>query len=218
LSSRTARRQDIWIDFGLSGLTKWFSGPWVGEATEEEIIVGAADWGNGAYAPTLLEDALRLLDSPVPAPVIDLLLRAATGLPHEPDAAVVRNGRDLMDDIVRISVERIRRDNPSFAVVPLEPPVGGPIEEAVLAQIRDAAPALRDAVRAGGIEVVAALEQVVEEADPDLGFRLFLRVLKAYLVPVTETQYVRYHEIGERLGYNEFVVDDGTLQSVPDPD
>ncbi|MFD8153966.1 hypothetical protein ACFV28_24875 [Streptomyces sp. NPDC059720] len=215
--SSTARRQDIWIDFGLSGLTKWFSGPWVGEATEEEIIVGAAGWGGGAYAPTLLEDALRLRESPVPTQVIDLLLRAATGLPYEPDE-MQRNGRELMDDIVRISVEQIRRDDPSFTVVPLGPPVGGPIEEAVLAQIRDAAPALRDAVRTGGSEVVAALEQVVEEADPDLGFRLFLRVLKAYLVPVTETQYVRYHEIGERLGYNEFVVDDGTLQSLPDPD
>ncbi|MDN0193764.1 hypothetical protein [Streptomyces sp. S.PNR 29] len=213
----TVRRQDIWVDFGLSGLTKWFAGPWAGEATEEEIVAGAADWGDGAYAATLLQDAQRLLESPVPTPVIALLWRAATGLPYDPDA-VRRDERAWLGDIVRICAERIRRDEPSFTPVPPEPPVDGPLREAVLEEIRQAAPAVRDAVRAGGAEVVDALERVVVEADPDLGFRLFLRVLKAHLVPVTESRYQRYHELGERFGYHELVVDDGTLQSVPDPD
>lgn len=74
------------------------------------------------------------------------------------------------------------------------------------------------AVRVGGAEVVAALQQLVVEVDPDLGFRFFLRVLNAHLVPVTESQYERYHQLGERFGHHELVVDDGTLQSVPDTD
>ncbi|WP_254406128.1 hypothetical protein [Streptomyces sp. AC627_RSS907] len=213
----TAGRQDIWVDFGLSGLTKWFAGPWVGEATPEEIVAGAADWGDGAYAATLLEDALRLLESPLPTRVIGLLWRAATGLPYDPDA-VGPDGRAWLRDIVRICTGRIRRDDPSFTPVPPGPPVDGPLKEAVLEEIRGAAPAVEAAVRSGGAEVVAALEQVVVQADPDLGFRLFLRVLKAYLVPVTESRYQWYHELGERFGYHELVVDDGTLQSVPDTD
>lgn len=67
-------------------------------------------------------------------------------------------------------------------------------------------------------EVVPALERVVTEVDPDLGFRLFLRVLKAYLVPISEPQHLRYRELGERFGYNESVVDDGTLQFMPRAD
>ncbi|MFJ7074681.1 hypothetical protein [Streptomyces sp. NPDC098781] len=214
----TVRRQDIWVDFGLSGLTKWFAGPWAGEATSEEIVAGAADWGDGrAYAATLLEDALRLLGSPVPTRVIELLRRAAVGLPYNPDD-VRQDGRAWLGDIARICTERIRRDEPSFTPVPPGPPVDGPLKEAVLEEIRAAAPAVEAAVLAGGAEVVAALEQVVVKVDPDLGFRLFLRVLKAYLVPVTESRYQRYHELGERFGYHELVVDDGTLQSIPDTD
>jgi hypothetical protein len=49
------------------------------------------------------------------------------------------------------------------------------LKEEVLAEIRDAAMAVRDAVGTSGAEVVAALEQVVMEVDPDLLFRLFLR-------------------------------------------
>ncbi|MFF4586795.1 hypothetical protein [Streptomyces sp. NPDC001388] len=210
------RRQDIWIDFGLSGLTKWFAGPWVGEATPEEIVAGAADWGDGAYAATLLDDALRLLESSVPTRVIDLLWRAAIGLPCDGDD-VRRDGRAWLGDIVRICADRIRLDQPSFTPVPPDPPADGPLEEAVLEEIRAAAPDVRHAVGAGGAEVVGALEEVVARVDPDLGFRLFLRVLKAYLVPVAESRYLRYHELGERFGYHELVVDDGTLQSVPDP-
>ncbi|WP_262387262.1 hypothetical protein [Streptomyces sp. TRM49041] len=211
------RREDVWVDFGLSGLTKWFAGPWVAQATPEEIVAGAADWGDGVYAATLLEDAQRLLESAVPTRVIERLWRAATGLPYDPDD-VWLDGRAWLREIVRISVERVRRDYPSFTPVPPEPPADGALREAVLAEIRAAAPAVQGAVRADGADVVAALEQVVVEVDPDLGFRLFLRVLKAYLVPVAESRYQRYHVLGERFGYHGLVVDDGTLQSVPDTD
>ncbi|MFJ4472096.1 hypothetical protein ACIP2X_32075 [Streptomyces sp. NPDC089424] len=212
------RRQDIWIDFGLSGLTKWFAAPWVGEVTPEELLSEAANWGDGAYAPTLLQDASRLLGSQLPTPVIDRLWCAAIGLPYDP-AAVPVDGRAWLDEIVRICAARIRRDEPSFTPAPPEPITGGPSRDAVLEEIREAEPSMLNAVEAaghpGGSEAVAALRRVVVEVDPDLGFRLFLRVLKAYRVPITESRYLRYHELGEDFGYHELVVDDGTLQSVP---
>ncbi|MGR4851908.1 hypothetical protein [Streptomyces sp. LARHCF252] len=213
----TAERQDIWIDFGLSGLTKWFAGPWVNEATPEEIVTGAADWGDGVYAATLVEDSLRLLESPLPTRMIELLWRSAIGLPYDPDG-VWLDGRAWLRDIVRISVDRIRRDEPSFSPVSPPPSVDGPLKQEILEEIHEVTPSAEAAVGVGGAEVMAALEQLVAEVDPDLGFRIFLRVLKAHLVPVTESQYDRYHALGERLGYHELVVDDGTLQSVPDPD
>ncbi|MGW1543784.1 hypothetical protein ACWCPM_26690 [Streptomyces sp. NPDC002309] len=217
MSSRTTERREIWIDFGLSGLTKWFAAPWAGEVTPGELVTEAANWGDGVYAPTLLRDALRLLESPVPTPLIDRLWCAATGLPYAPDTVPV-NGRAWLDEIVRVCAARVRLDEPAFTPAPPEPPADGPLREAVLREIREAAPAVVDAVRGGGVEVVGALEQVVVQVDPDLGFRLLLRVLKAHLVPITESRYLRYHELGELFGYHELVVDDGTLQSVPDTD
>ncbi|MEV1052632.1 hypothetical protein [Streptomyces sp. NPDC049887] len=217
----TVRRQDIWIDFGLSGLTKWFAAPWAGEVTPEELVTEAASWGDGGYAPTLLQDAQRLLASPVPAPVIDRLWCAAIGLPYDPGTVPVE-GRAWLDEIVGLCVARVRQDEPSFTPASPEPPANGMLGEAVLREIREVAPAVVGAVRAaghsGGADVVAAVEQVVVHVDPDLGFRLFLRILKAYMVPITESQYLRYHELGERFGYHELVVDDGTLQTVADTD
>ncbi|MFF7307851.1 hypothetical protein [Streptomyces sp. NPDC008137] len=213
----TAQRQDIWVDFGLSGLTKWFAGPWVSEATPEEIVAGAADWGDGVYAATLVEDALRLLESPLPTRTIELLWRSAIGLSYDPDGMWL-DGRAWLRDIVRISVDRIHRDEPSFSPVPPPPSADGPLRQEILEAIREVTEGVEGAVGAGGAEVTAALEELVVEVDPDLGFRFLLRVLKAHLVPVTESQYDRYHALGERLGYHELVVDDGTLQSVPDPD
>lgn len=217
----TVRRQDMWIDFGLSGLTKWFAAPWAGEVTPEELVTEAASWGDGAYAPTLLEDARRLLESPVPTPVIDRLWCAAIGLPHAPGAVPVE-GRAWLDEIIGLCVARVRQDDPSFTPASPQPPANGMLGEAVLREVREIAPAVVDAVRAaghsGGADVVTAVEQVVVHVDPDLGFRLFLRILKAYMVPITESRYLRYHELGERFGYHELVVDDGTLQSVADTD
>lgn len=57
-----------------------------------------------------------------------------------------------------------------------------------------------------GAVAARALEQVVSEVDPDLGFRLFLPVLLALGMPLTEERYARYKALGERFGYGEFHV------------
>ncbi|GGP93326.1 hypothetical protein [Streptomyces melanogenes] len=211
-------RQDIWVDFGLSGLTKWFHGPWGGEATPREIVMAAADWGSGAYAPTLAEDALRLLQSPLPTRVIGILWYAATGGNYDLDRLGI-DSRAWLHEIVDACAERIRQDDSSFT--PDSPgPAPNALRDEVLAEIRALGPDMDAATSTHphhpAPDVVPALEQVVTQVDADLGFRLFLRVMKAYRVPIDESRYDRYHELGERFGYNEFVVDDGDLYVRPD--
>ncbi|QIP84852.1 hypothetical protein GLX30_13320 [Streptomyces sp. Tu 2975] len=209
-------RKDIWVDFGLSGLTKWYGSTF--EFTPLEIAVDAADWGEGAYAPTLREDALRLLESPLPTRVIDILSCAAVRSKFVPEERWM-DGRDWLRQIVDVCEERIRRDEPRFAAHPPVPAWGPELRDAVLAEVRTIATELEhttaDHPYYAVPEVVPSLERVVTEVDPDLGFRLFLRVLKAYLIPISDSQHLRYRELGERFGYNEFVVDDGTLQLMP---
>ncbi|WP_244258275.1 hypothetical protein [Streptomyces sp. Tu 2975] len=180
--------------------------------------MAAADWGEGAYAPTLREDALRLLESPLPTRGIDILWCAAVRSKFVADERWM-DGRDWLRRIVDVCEERIRRDESRFDALPPAHVWDLELRDAVLAEVRALAPEL-DRATAGhpyyGVpEVVPSLERVVTEVDPDLGFRLFLRVLKAYLVPISESQHRRYRELGEAFGYNELVVDDGTLQFMP---
>ncbi|PKV82808.1 hypothetical protein [Streptomyces sp. TLI_146] len=213
-------RQDIWVDFGLSGLTKWFHGPWGGEATPHELVAAAADWGSGVYAFTLSEDALRLLQSPLPTRVITVLWYAATGGNYDLDRLGM-DGRAWLRQIVDVCAERIGQDDPSFT--PGAPgPARDELREEVLAEIRTVRPGVEAATGTHPYhpvsDVVSALEQVVTQVDPDLGFRLFLRIMKVYQVPISESRYDRYHELGQRFSYNEFLVDDGDLCVKPDLD
>ncbi|HET6861068.1 MAG TPA: hypothetical protein VFH94_28720 [Streptomyces sp.] len=212
-------RKDIWIDFGFSGLTKWFGSPWAVEMTPLELLEAAADWEEGAYAPALLEDAVRLLESPLPTRVIDILWCAAVGNQEFVPGARWIDGRDWLRRIVDVCRERIRRDDPRFDGLPPVLVADRELRDAVLAEVRAIAPELERAT-AGHPDrrvpdVVPALERVVTEVDPDLGFRLFLRVLKSYMVSIGGSQHLRYLELGQRFGYNESVVDDGTLQFTP---
>lgn len=60
-------------------------------------------------------------------------------------------------------------------------------------------------------DLVPALERVVTEACADLGYRLFLRAVKAYFVPVPADgdTYRRFVALGERFGYPRWVVREG---------
>ncbi|WP_267242987.1 hypothetical protein [Streptomyces sp. PR69] len=57
--------------------------------------------------------------------------------------------------------------------------------------------------------LVPALEQVVAQACADLGYRLFLRAMKAYFVEVDKTSRDAFAALGERFGYPPFLVGDG---------
>ncbi|MFF7811587.1 hypothetical protein ACFZCF_06675 [Streptomyces sp. NPDC007945] len=206
-------RSDIWVDFGLTGLAKWLSVQSVGGLGPRDVVGEAIRWGEGAYAPTLLSDAELLLESSLATEVVNVLWSAAVRRAYVEEDPWL-DGRAWLREIVRLVTERYGAGELSD-LRGGGPGAGLAMRDAVLAEIEVMAAPLAAATesdRYGAVRgVVPALRRVVTEVDPDLGFRLFLRALKAYGVPITESRYVRYHELGEHLGYHELVVDDGSL-------
>ncbi|MCT9011404.1 hypothetical protein [Streptomyces rhizosphaerihabitans] len=93
-------------------------------------------------------------------------------------------------------------------------PVRTELADLVLREVRETAPTVADKTVSPhwrpvpATEVMDALEHVVTRIDPDLGFRLFLRVLSVLQVSLTQERYDRYRAIGERFGYGEYHVCD----------
>ncbi|WP_327326160.1 hypothetical protein OG735_29495 [Streptomyces sp. NBC_01210] len=205
--------QEFGIDFGLSGLIKWFRYPPVGnEAAGLDVIASSADRYEGAFARRLLEDALRLLDSPLSGQAVTTLWLAGTFRGFDLERLGI-DGRQWLRRIADICTSRIRRDDPSFApTAPGAVPAGG-LSDAVLAEIRAVGAALEATSANHSYSavpyVVPTLERVVTEVDPELGFRLFLRAMKAFFVPISDATYDRYVALGKLLGLDEAVVDDG---------
>ncbi|MFJ5288174.1 hypothetical protein [Streptomyces sp. NPDC088348] len=83
------------------------------------------------------------------------------------------------------------------------------LRTAVLDQIRPVADEPERAAAKRSVPgVVPALKQVVGEACADLGYRLFLRAMKAYSVEISEERCETFVALGERFGYPEFLADD----------
>ncbi|WP_167151163.1 hypothetical protein [Streptomyces sp. MBT27] len=123
----TQERRDIWVDYGLSGLTRWFEGPW--ENGPVDVVAEVPDWSGGLYVPTLWRDSQRLLDSSLTSEEIAALWPAATGLNYDIDRARV-DARDWLQQIREVCHGRL---GPTPG---LEPVVGWELREIVLAEIR----------------------------------------------------------------------------------
>ncbi|MFF7449275.1 MULTISPECIES: hypothetical protein [unclassified Streptomyces] len=208
------RRDSAW-DFGLSALTARFAGEWY-EATAEEVVrvVAAGDGAlqaPGSAAAELLEDVVRLLDSPLPDETLGRVWLAAAdgGLGVGPDGAGVR---PWLEEVAGICRDRLRVTAPGHH--PGAAPARSDLRNAVLSELRDLAPefASRTVQPHGralsGADALGALERVVAEVDPDLGFRLLLRVLIVLWVPLDPRRHARYQALGDRFGYGEFHVSD----------
>ncbi|WP_105973069.1 hypothetical protein [Streptomyces geranii] len=208
-------RRDFVFDFGLSALASLFSGPWGYEGTVREnierLVLADAGLAPGSQAAVLLDDVLRLRESPLSADTITTLWLAASN--GDPGGGVDVEGRDWLGRIADVCRERLREVAPGYEAAPVVPrahPAG--LTEEVRGELREMAPALATrTVNSHGHEVTGsaatnALEQVVGLVDPDLGFRLFLRVLDGLSVPLTRERRGRYVSIGERFGYGEYLV------------
>ncbi|AEN12435.1 MULTISPECIES: hypothetical protein [unclassified Streptomyces] len=211
-------------DFGLSGLTQKFQDPAPVEdvAAATEVVAAVADQFEGAYAWQLLEDAQRLVSSSLSDEVIVTLWLGATRGYFDPTAHAM-DGRSWLRGIAEVCVVRIRRDEPSFVPAAPARPGHPELRPAVLDEIRAVGPALAEAgmtsLHADPLPgLVPALERAVAEVGADLGFRLFLRALQAYFVRISGTTHQRLLALGERLGHNRFVVDDGCLNVWPELD
>ncbi|MGW0585593.1 hypothetical protein ACWD25_59250 [Streptomyces sp. NPDC002920] len=213
-----AKRHDgFGIDFGLSGLTSFFRypTPLPGETEAVGLVAAVAGEYDGAYARQLLEDVQRLLESPLPDEAIVTLWLAATEGYFDPVAHGF-DGRGWLRRIAEVALAEIRAGDSSFVPAAPEPVTDPELRSAVLAEIREVASALTEATLTSLYadplpDVVPALERIVADADADLGFRLFLRVLKAYFVEIDEGRLYRFCALGERFGYHELVVEDGNL-------
>lgn len=199
-------------DIGLSGLIKWIRYPRVNsEAAGLDVVTSVADRIDGTFAHQLLKDCLVLLDSPLSSRDIEALWLAGTFREFDLERLGI-DGRLWLRQIADICTDRIRHDDASFMPITAEPVLGTALKEAVRAEIRSVGPALEQATAHHSYNAIAgvvpALEQAVE-IDPDLGYRLLLRALKGFFVPISEARYQRYLALGDELGLGEDVVDDG---------
>lgn len=205
----TARR-DASGDFGLSALTSWFEGDWQ-ESTAHERVRQAAAADDSAQTPgsaaaLLLADARRLLDSSLRTETIKVLWLSATGRGYNIDHLGI-DARDWLRLIEDMCEERLREIAPQYRHA--EPVDRSDLRSAVLRAVREATPLLKDAVISPrwepipGASALAAVEEVVTDADADLGFRLLLRLLDVVSPSLTQEQYSHYQALGRRFGYGE---------------
>jgi hypothetical protein len=201
-------RRDRSGDFGFSALSAHFSGYW-GEPTAREGVESAATFDDSAETPgtaaaLLFEDALRLLNSPLTADTLTTLWLAVSDRGLNIDQLGI-DGRDWLRLIADVSEERLRDVAPSYT--PVVGPVRAALTQPVLEAIDEATPDLATRTVSAhwlgipGTAAVDALNEVVTHADPDLGYRLFLRLLNVLPVPLTVNRYTGYRALGERFGY-----------------
>ncbi|MHC5906904.1 hypothetical protein ACVNF4_23810 [Streptomyces sp. S6] len=205
----TRCRGTAW-DFGLSGLAGNAHHDWSPDGARKEVhrVADGDEPGQapGTAAALLLEDTLRLLRSPLSDDTLTTLWVAVS------DASLRVDGRAWLRLVAEVCKERLRRVAPAY--VPMVPVARTECTDRVVREIRETALGVGDKAVSPhwqplpAVKVMAALEQVTVQVDPDLGFRLFLRVLRPVSARVTAEQYERYQAIGEQFGYGNYHVDE----------
>jgi hypothetical protein len=205
-------------DFGLSGL----AGNICSRSTlrlDGPIVLALAEQAAAEDEDEQLgRDVRLLLDSPLPDAAI-----------HSVWLAVVRRGFDPAEHGTGMRSWLHRVSDVCPARSPESDPFGNDaleevrplvtedeLRSTVTAEIDLTAPDLDRSVAVPGI--VAALRRVVHEVDADLGFRMFLRVAKAYSVRIGADQYDRLLVIGDRLAYPGTAVYEGLSVKWPSID
>ncbi|MEU6314875.1 hypothetical protein [Streptomyces sp. NPDC047014] len=205
-----ASRQGIDGDFGFSQLTRQFTAGWhyrtPRQAIEAAVKADGYERPPGSEAAILLEDTRRLLDSGLSDDAITVLWLAATGRGYNIDQFGV-GGREWLEQVTEVCEARLTEVAPAY--VPAAPRSAAGAHDEVLQEIRDMFPPAAGVVVSPGFHpmegttVMQAVEQVAAEVDPDLGFRLLLRVVEALRLPLTEDQYTRYEALAGRFHYGE---------------
>ncbi|MGW2640976.1 hypothetical protein [Streptomyces sp. NPDC001348] len=174
------------------------------------IVESSVEEFDRSKAAQLGQDVQRLLRSGLTDETIRTVWLAATHGVFDPGANGMGTGAWLRK-AEEAWLARVRRGDPAFVPPPPQPVVDEELRRAVLEVIHPVAERLSLAVGNPpfGIPVtglVPALERVVTECCADLGYRLFLRAMKAYHVPADRPRLVA---LGERFGYPKWVVPEG---------
>ncbi|MFB6633761.1 hypothetical protein ACFCWY_28095 [Streptomyces sp. NPDC056362] len=200
-------RRDSEGDFGLTALATRFAGPWhaltPGEVLDGAVADDEAGQTPGSAAAVLLRDALRLLESPVPTGTITAVWDAASERGYDIERAG-GDGRDWLRTVAAACRDHLAQVAPAYE--PRTVPAGSELADAVLDLLRESAPELaRGTVSPHdrpltGPEAAEAVARVVADVDPDLGFRLLVRLLSVLAVPLPEERYARFRALGARFG------------------
>ncbi|MFH8395371.1 hypothetical protein [Streptomyces sp. NPDC018036] len=171
-------------------------------------VEGAVGTVHRAVALQIGEDARRLLSSALPDDVLCTVWLGATAGYFDP-AAHGLSGREWMARIEQTGTTSVRDADAMFVPPAPQPVTDTDLRRRVMDQIGTVADGLERAADERSLPgLVPALEQVVTGACADLGFRLFLRAMKEYFVPIDENRCEAFTALGESFGYPEFLVDD----------
>ncbi|WP_406072130.1 hypothetical protein OG372_36235 [Streptomyces sp. NBC_01020] len=221
-ASDAGKYEEFILDIGLSWMASkseypvWLSeedfNRFVPKSGPVDVQLGIVDESITEFERTagmqIGEDVRRLLDSSLPDEVIRTVWLGVTKSYFDP-AKHGMTGRGWMRRIELVWTTSARRLDAAFVPPPPHPVTDAGLRSAVLDQIRPVADELEQAAAKHSVPgVVPALQQVVGEACADLGYRLFLRAMKAYSVEVSEERCEMFLALGERFGYPEFLVDD----------
>ncbi|MFJ3303530.1 hypothetical protein ACIPSA_10445 [Streptomyces sp. NPDC086549] len=221
-TAESAGHQEFILDIGLSWLASkapyplWLSAEdydrFVPRSGPVDVQLRLVEDAVTACSRTIImqigEDVRRLLGSPLPDEVLRTVWLGATKRYFDP-AEHGLTGREWLRRIEAAWITGIRRADAAFVPSPPQPVTDVRLRRAVLGQIGAVADVLEHAAASGSVpDLVPALERVVSEACADLGFRLFLRTMKAYFVEIDEDRCDAFTALGERFGYPEFLVDD----------
>jgi hypothetical protein len=202
-------------DFGLSALTEKLSSSAtsIDDAQALSLAAEVAGVCDGEGAVELGIDVRCLLDSALPDEVLRSAWLAASNQRFDP----VDHGMDMRGWLRLLAdlypARPRKRDHANWPAPPRPSIKEAELCEALVPEVRAAAAALTHMIAKIGAaaplpeSVPAALERIIQECDGELGFRLFLRVLKTYRVPVGKDQYDRLMALD--IGYPGPLVYDG---------
>ncbi|RCH65507.1 hypothetical protein DT019_27340 [Streptomyces sp. SDr-06] len=214
--------QEFILDIGLSWMASKSQYPmWLSAADFDRfvpkggpvdiqlrIVSTAVTEDNRTAGMQIGEDVRRLLASPLTDDVIRTVWLGATQAYFDP-AQHGLTGRDWLRRIEQTWTDSVRRMDAAFTPSPPRPVTDATLRGAVLGEISSVACDLERAASKGAVpSLVPALEQVVSEACADLGYRLFLRAMKAYFVEITAQRCEALIALGQVFHYPEFLVDD----------
>jgi hypothetical protein len=197
------------LDFGLPHLVRAFHDRWRAEGGDLEVVTAYTVQFPLTMVEAVLADTLRLTGSAVPPWAIEALWSAGTERRHDL-LEEGRDGRDWLDLLSRLCVERLGTEGPDHPrSVPPSPYAH--LTGAVLDEIALVSPGLAAASLGSGRRhvpgVVPALEQVALHACPDLAFRFLLRLLANYGPGIPRSQYERWAALGAAFEYGELMIE-----------
>ncbi|WP_050369761.1 hypothetical protein [Streptomyces acidiscabies] len=173
----------------------------------------AVDTFDRTKARQLGQDIDRLVTSPLSDETLRTVWLGAVLCQFDP----AEHGLDMRAWLNRMRktwLARVHRGAPDFVAAPPQPVMDEELWRAVLQAIAPVADdldrALTNSRRYGASVVgfVPALEAVVSQACADLGYRLFLRVMKEYFLRVEAPAYDTFIALGKRFEYPPYLVGD----------